>query len=127
MLSKISLISVMIGHVNSSGSPCAATEWTLCLFATFLADSMRHTSIKVYLSAVRSLHVDQEFPDPLENCLRLLQRVIRGIKRLQGSLPANPRLPISSNILRIIHLASDINSVDDHMFWATCLLSYFGF
>ena len=117
---------VMIGHVSYSGSPCSATEWTLCLFATFLADSLRHCSIKVYLSAVRSLHADQGFPDPLENCLRL-QRVVSGIKGSQGSLPANPHLPISSNILRIIHLALDLNSFDDHMFWATCLLAYFGF
>ena len=91
---------VMIRYVNSSSSPYSATEWTLCLFATFLADSLRHTSIKVYLSAVWSLHVDQRFPDPLENCLRL-QRVVRGIKRSQGSLPANSRLPISSNIPRL--------------------------
>ena len=69
----------MIGHVNSSSSPCPATEWTPCLFATFLADALRHTSIKVYLSAVQSLHVDQGFPDPLENYLRL-QRVVRRIK-----------------------------------------------
>ena len=75
---------------------------------------------------VRSLHVDQRFPDPLENCLRL-QRVVRGIKRLQGSLPANPRLPISSIILRIIHSALDLKSFDDHMFWAAWLLVYFGF
>ena len=66
------------------------------------------------------------FPDPLENCLRL-QRVVRGIKHSQGSLPANPRLPLSSNILRMIHSALDLNSFDDHMFWAACLLAYFGF
>ena len=53
---------VMIGHVSSFGSPCPATEWTLCLFATFLDDSLRHSSIKVYLSALRPLHVDQGFP-----------------------------------------------------------------
>ena len=117
---------VMTGHVNSSGSPFPATEWTLCLFATFLTASLRHTSIKVYLSAVRSLPVDQGFLDPLENCL-WLQRVVRGIKRSQGSLPANPRLPISSNILRIIHSALDLHSFDDHMFWAACLMAYFGF
>ena len=80
----------------------------------------------MYLSEVRSLHVDQRFPDPLENCLRL-QRVVRGIKCSQGSLPANPRLPISSSILRIIHSALDLNSFDDHMFWAAWLLVYFGF
>ena len=117
---------IMIGHVSSSSSPCPATEWTLCLFATFLPDSLRHSSIKEYLSAVQYLHVYQGFPDPLENCLRL-QRVVRGIKHSQGSLPANPRLPLSSNILRMIHSALDLNSFDDHMFWAACLLAYFGF
>ena len=117
---------VIIGHVSSAGSPCPASELTLCLFATFLADSSQHASIKVYLSAVRSPHVDQGFPDLLENCLRH-QRVVREIKRSQGSLPANQRLPISSNILRLIHSALDLNSLDKRMFWAACLLAYFGF
>ena len=75
---------------------------------------------------VWSLHVDQGLPDPLENCL-WLQRVFRGIKRSQASLPANPRLPTSSNNFRIIHSALNRNSFDDHMFWAACLLAYFGF
>ena len=96
---------VMTGHL----SPLRfSSEWTLCLFATYLADSLRHSSIKVDLSAVRSLHVDQGFPDPPENCLRL-QRVVRGIKRSQGALPSRPRLPVSSNILRIIYSALDLN------------------
>lgn len=62
----------------------------------------------------------------MENCLQL-QRVVRGITCSQGSLPANPHLPISSNILHIIHSALDLNSFDDHMFCAACLLAYFGF
>ena len=115
----------MISHACSSGSPCPASEWTSCVFATFLADSLRHSSIKVYLSAVQSLHVGQGFPDPLENCL-WLQRVVREIKRSQGSLPANQRLPISGKI-RIIYSALGLNSFGDHMFWAACLLAYFGF
>lgn len=94
----------MAGHLSLLGSPFTATEWTLCLFATYLADSLRHSSIKVYLSAVRSLRVDQGFPYRLENCLRL-QRVVRGIKRSQGTLPSNPRLSISFILIRIsIHL-----------------------
>ena len=75
---------------------------------------------------MQPLHVDQGFPDPLENCLRL-QRVVRGIKRSQGALPSRPCLPVSSNILRIIYSALDLNSFDDVMFWAACLLAYFGF
>ena len=75
---------------------------------------------------MRSLYVDQGFPDPLENCLRL-QRVVRGIKRSQGALPSRPRLPVSSYILHIIYSALDLNSFDNVMFWAACLLAYFGF
>ena len=53
--------------------------------------------IKVYLSAARSLHIEQGFPDPLLNCLRL-QRVLRGVKRSQGS-PAAQRCPITDSLL----------------------------
>ena len=123
---KFVIFCILSGHLSPYGSPCPASEWTLCLFATYLADSLRHSSIKVYLSAVRSLHVDQGFPDLLENCL-WLQRVVRGIKRSQGTLSSRPRLPVSSNILHMIHSALDLNSFDDVMFWAACLLAYFGF
>ena len=67
--------------------------WALCLFVSFLADSIQHSSIKVYLSAVHSLHSEQGFPDPLLNCLRL-QRVLTGVKGSQGS-PAARHLPIT--------------------------------
>ena len=50
------------GNFHSSGFP--ADEWTLSLFSTFLANSVQHSTIMVYLPAVRSLHIDQGFPDP---------------------------------------------------------------
>ena len=34
------------------------TFLTLCLFAAFLAESINHASIKVYLSTIRSLHIE---------------------------------------------------------------------
>ena len=61
-----------------------ASEQTLMRFCAHLADRLHHSSIKVYLSAVRSLHIDYDYPDPLSNCLQL-QRLLRGIKRHQGS------------------------------------------
>ena len=114
-----------MGKLHPSGSPCPTDEWTLCLFATFLAGSVQHASIKVYLSAVRSLHIEEGFPDPLVNCLRL-QRVIRGIKRTQGSSEAQ-RLPITNDILMIIFSSLDLSIPDHCMFWAACNLAYFGF
>ena len=71
-------------RLHANGSPCPGDEWALCLFVMFLADSIHDTSIKVYLSAVRALHIEQGLPDPLVGCFRL-QCVVRGIKRSQGS------------------------------------------
>ena len=86
---------------------------------------MQHSSIKVYLSATRSLHIEQGFPDPLFNCLRL-QRVMRGIKRSQD-FPSAHRLPVTDSILFLIHKALDLSTYDHSMFWAACTLGYFGF
>lgn len=94
-------------------------------FATVLADTLNHSSIKVYLSAVRSLHIDRGFPDPLVNCLRL-QRLLRGIKRVQG--PVSPsRLPITIEHLRVIRHSLDLSTRNHAMLWAACCLGFFGF
>ena len=100
-------------------------EWTLCLFATFLARTLQPSSIKVYLSGIRALHIEQGFPDPLVDCLRL-QRVIRGIKRCQGT-PSATRLPITDDLMLFIWQSLDPGLPDHMMFWAACSLGYFGF
>ena len=111
---------------NPSAIPaCPADEWTLCLFATFLAARIQHSSIKVYLSGIRALHIEQGFPNPLANCLRL-QRVIRGIKRSQGS-SSSSRLPITDDLMFVIWRSLDLRLPDHLMFWTACSLGYFGF
>ena len=35
------------GKLYPNGSPCPAEEWALCLFVSFLAGSIKHSSIKV--------------------------------------------------------------------------------
>ena len=72
----------------------------MCLFLSFLADSIQHSSIKVYLSAIRSLHIQQGLSELFLNCLRL-QRVVRGIKRSQGC-PVESLLPITDGIMMVI-------------------------
>ena len=65
---QVQLISfcTQLGKLHSSGSPCPADEWTLCLSATFLAARIQHSSIKVYLSGVRALHtLNRGFQTPL--------------------------------------------------------------
>ena len=77
---------------------------------------------KEYLSAVRSLHIEQGFPDPLSDCHRL-QRVVPGIKRVQGAVMSQ-RLPITNCLLATIFRALDMNAYDHCMFWAACTLGY---
>ena len=113
------------GHLSSDGALLPADEQSLMRFASFLADSLHHSSIKVYLSAVRSLHIDNGLPDPLINCLQL-QRLLRGIKRVQGS-STSKRLPITVDLLKAIQRSLDLNSWDHVMLWAACCLGFFGF
>ena len=68
---------------NVNGSPLPASEWTLMLLATHLSHTVKASSIKVYLAAVRLLHIENGFANPLSNCL-WLKRVLRGVKRSQG-------------------------------------------
>ena len=90
-----------------------------------LADNLNHSSIKVYLSAVRSLHIDHGLPHPLVNCLPL-QRLLRGIKWVHG--PASPRcLPITVDHLKVIQHTLDLSTRCHVMLWAECCLAFFGF
>ena len=74
--------------LSPSGSALPASEDVLIRFCCHLANTLHHSLIKVYLSAIRSLHIEEGLPSLLVGCLRL-QRVLWGIKRHQG-VNANP-------------------------------------
>ena len=93
-----------LGQLHPSGSPCPTDEWILCLFATFLARFGHHSTIR--------------------NCL-LLQRVVRGIKRSQGS-PSSNRLPITD--IRMLFIWKSLNAriiacFGRHARWGTLVSS----
>lgn len=104
--------------------PCPANEETLCMFVSFLARTLQHPSIKVYLSAVRQLHIEKGHSDPLEGCARL-HLALRGIKKIQGTNTLQ-RLPITNTLMAIIKQSLNLNNKDHLMFWAACSLAYFG-
>lgn len=97
------------------------------LFASWLAqiEHLSPATISVYLSAIRSSHIELGLPDPTANCLRL-PRVIRGIKRTMVSRQS-PRLPITKTLLKVIYSSLDMQQVDHVMFWAACCVAFFGF
>ena len=98
--------------LSHSGSALPASEDMLIRFCCHLTDTLHHTFIKVYLSEIRSLHIEEGHPSPLVGCLRL-QRVLRGIKRHQGSNKRQCQ-PITIELMHIIFQSlnfSDYNHI----------------
>ena len=95
------------------------------LFATYLTQSLKPQSIKFYLSAVRSWHIEHHLPDPTAETPNL-RRLMRGIKRCHGS-PPDRRLPITPTLLRTFRTCLHLSYPDHLLLWAAMLVAFFGF
>ena len=113
--------------VHDSGDIFPASEGTLIYFASYLARSVRHSTIRLYLAAVRNLHISCGHSYPLAGKL-LLRKVLRGILRYQGQHRVL-RQPVTSGVLLAIRpfLPSWLGSSDFSMVWAAFTLAFFGF
>lgn len=94
------------------------------MFAAHLTQSPCANTVKVYMAAVRSLHIEQGYPNPLEDRPRL-ERVIRGIKRLRNN-PTRERLPVTIEVLRALRNHLCLTRLDDALFWEACCFGFFG-
>ncbi|KAF7331350.1 CxC2 domain-containing protein [Mycena kentingensis (nom. inval.)] len=83
---------------NADGSVLPATQPAVMSWIASLAGRVQPKTIKAYLSAVRSLHVDADLPFSICES-PLVQRLIRGIKRFYGERDRKPVQPITRNIL----------------------------
>ena len=83
--------------------------------------------MRLYLSAVRHLHVSKGYGDPLANTPRL-DLALKGAKCLRPGSP-DTRLPITPLILRQIKptLLQDPYNYDHILLWAACCLGFFAF
>jgi hypothetical protein len=106
------------GLIHDNSSPLPASEQTLMLFTAHLSQTIKASSIKVYLSGVRSLHIEQGFKNPSENCVHL-ERLLHGVKRLQGT-----KQPITIAIFRKLYKIINLNNFSDALFWAACLTGF---
>ena len=112
--------------------PIPTSECTLTLFTTYLAThNILLATIKVYLSAVRHMHLCRDLHDHFSRQLTpRLQLILRGIKKRQACIsPTRQRLPVTIQMLhRIRHLLSTRTpSYDNTTLWAMCCLAFFGF
>ena len=103
-------------------------EDTLIQYVAYLAKSVKHSTIKGYLAAVRHFHIRHGYQLNLRKFLRL-HLVCRGIKRSQGS-STRTRLPVTVSHLKFFFSLLAIRytfNYDSLMIWATMTLAFFGF
>ena len=105
-----------------------ASEPTLILFVTHLATgNISQATIKVYLSALRHIHVLRGLHNSFnQQLIPRLQIILKGIKKHQAvSHPPRVCLPITIHILKQIRgiLSRKKFSYSEVMLWATCCLA----
>lgn len=105
-------------------------EVNLCRFVSYLSlYSLSYQTIRSYLSAVRHLQISRGLADPSLSGFCQLEYVLKGIRRGGAALPKRHRLPITTEILRLIHRKWSQEAVcyDRVMLWAAFNLGFFGF
>ena len=114
--------------------PTPASEHLLCKFVTYLAlNNISSNTIKVYLSGVRQLHIQDGLPPPPTTAMPKLAQVLKGIKTSQAETQPQSSwtqcLPITPEILCRIkaYWQQDPPSQDRIMLWAAFLTCFFGF
>ena len=113
--------------LGPDGDLLPAFEGTLVYFASYLARTVRPSTIKLYLAPVRNLHIMAGFNDPLKGKL-LLHKVLRGILHYQGDQHIFHQ-PVPPRVLLVIHpvLQSWLSLRDFSMIWAAINLAFFAF
>ena len=89
--------ALLYNHLYSNGSPTPTSEETLMLFATYLIHTHKPQSINLYLSALHTLHLEHNLPDPAADALNP-RHLMRGTKRVH-STSSDFRLPITPSLL----------------------------
>ena len=95
--------------------------------ASYLARIVKHSTTKLYLSAVRNLHISCGHGNPLYG-KALLHKVLRGILHYQGRSRIL-RQPVIPGVLAAIQpiLRTWLGERDFTMIWAAFTLAFFGF
>ena len=114
-------------------NPFPLTERILCYFASYLASKdLSAQTVKVYLAALRDLHISLGFPDLRDqSSLPLLKRVQSGIQRVQACSNRSKksvRLPITPSLLSQLHTFWESTGHPDRpALWAVAALCFAGF
>jgi hypothetical protein len=109
-------------HYNLVSLP--ASQDTLCAYLAFLSRSLSPSSIKGYMNAIRLLHIEAGFENPLAQNWEVMM-IQRGISRLMGT-PPKQKLPMTIPMLIALY-GTLADTPADKAFWIACLIAFFGF
>ena len=102
--------------------PLPASEETIILFATHLAQRIKPQSMNVYLPAVRSLHISHSLSNPLQPGPS--KQTLRGIERKQFSAPKQ-KVPLTFDSLSDIQALIIPTCDEDTVRWAAITAGHF--
>ena len=103
-------------------SPLPVDVEGMCLYITYLTETVCYVTIANYVSAVWRLHDYLGYSHPDPTCF-LIQSTLRGAKRLLGSA-SNPALPVTPEDLVKIYKRLDMSVPSDLQFWCALVLAF---
>lgn len=104
--------------------PVPVSETTLTYYAAYLARRLKPASVRQYLNVVRIMHLECGFDNPAKDSW-FLRTTLKGIDRIKGTAVVR-KSPITPAILLRIKQQLDLTVRDNIVFWAACLIMFFG-
>ena len=106
--------------------PVPTSEQVISQYAAYLARRLKPASVKQYLNIVRILHLECGEPHPYKDAW-LVKTTLQGIEKakVKGCAPQR-KTPITPDILLVIRRQLNLATTDDIVFWAACLVLFFG-
>ena len=105
--------------------PVPASEQTIAQYAAYLARRLKPSSVKQYLNIIRTLHLKCGHPHPFKDSW-YVKTTLTGIEKAKGCV-VHRKTPLTPDILLPIKRGLNLSCVEDCVFWAACLVLFFGF
>lgn len=111
-----------------SDSASTSFQFNITIFCVDISGHVSYKTLKVYLAAIRLVHLEHDLDDPTND--HLLHLVCKGIRRLQGD-STHQRLPITINLLKTLKTqqarSTSFSPLEQKLLWAAFSLAFYGF
>jgi len=112
--------------LHKNGSPCPASELILLCFLGKMSTTCQASTLKMYLAAIRALHIMHGFQDSLMNWPHA-PLAIRGLRHKKSVVQQPQKCQITALVLHTLKLQLELSKFDDIMLWATFCTAFFAF